>query len=180
MPSTLHDLSFEQLAAALELREDSQAHLAAKAEITVRQLRALLEAAEAQKRAAEAQERAAEASASSATAVQRSSHLILAFIVICFRLCRYGFGNRVRIFGILCLSLSHPSAIKPAERTKAALFSAFDPPGKTRSRRSWGFYARALRFSQRPTPKRESRLSALDAEGNNDFFLVKPGAARHW
>jgi len=84
MPSTLHDLSFEQLAAALELREDSQAHLAAKAEITVRQLRALLEAAEAQKRAAEAQERAAEASATSATAVQRSSHLILAFIVVAF------------------------------------------------------------------------------------------------
>jgi hypothetical protein len=84
MPSTLHDLSFEQLAAALELREDSQAHLAAKAEITIRQMRALLEAAEAQKRAADAQERAAEASASSATAVQRSSHLILAFIVVAF------------------------------------------------------------------------------------------------
>jgi hypothetical protein len=84
MPSTLHDLSFEQLAAALELREDSQAHLAAKAEITIRQMRALLEAAEAQKRAAEAQERAAEASASTAKTIRRSSHLILAFIVVAF------------------------------------------------------------------------------------------------
>jgi hypothetical protein len=84
MPSTLHDLSFEQLAAALELREDSQAHLAAKAEITIRQMRALLEAAESQKRAAEAQEKAAEASAVSATTVQRNAHLILALIIVAF------------------------------------------------------------------------------------------------
>src|SRR5262249_50616025 len=82
MPSTLHDLSFEQLAAALELREDSQAHLAAKAEITVRQLRALLEAAEAQKRAADSQERPAQASASTASAGQRTSHWILTFHVM--------------------------------------------------------------------------------------------------
>jgi hypothetical protein len=82
MASLLNDLSFEQLAAALELREDSQAHLAARAEITIRQMRALLEAADAQKAAAEAQERAADASALSAKAVQRNANYMLASVVV--------------------------------------------------------------------------------------------------
>src|SRR5690242_21737489 len=82
MASLLNDLSFEQLAAALELREDSQAHLAARAEVTVRQMRALLEAAEAQKAAAEAQERAADASALSAKAVQRNANYMLASVIV--------------------------------------------------------------------------------------------------
>jgi hypothetical protein len=80
--SLLNDLSFEQLAAALELREDSQAHVAARAEITIRQMRALLEAAEAQKAAAHAQERAADASALSAKAVQRNANYMLASVMV--------------------------------------------------------------------------------------------------
>ena len=82
MASLLNDLSFEQLAAALELREDSQAHVAARAEITIRQMWALLEAAEAQKAAAEAQERAADASARSANAVQRNANYMLASVMV--------------------------------------------------------------------------------------------------
>jgi hypothetical protein len=82
MASLLNDLSFEQLAAALELREDSQAHVAARAEITIRQMRALVEAAEAQKAAAHAQERAAEASALSAKAVQRNANYMLASVMV--------------------------------------------------------------------------------------------------
>jgi hypothetical protein len=82
MASLLNDLSFEQLAAALELREDSQAHLAARAEITIRQMRALLEAADAQKAAAEAQQRAADASALSAKAVQRNANYMLASVMV--------------------------------------------------------------------------------------------------
>jgi hypothetical protein len=80
--SLLNDLSFDQLAAALELREDSQAHVAARAEITIRQMRALLEAAEAQKAAAHAQERAADASALSAKAVQRNANYMLASVMV--------------------------------------------------------------------------------------------------
>src|SRR3974390_1135175 len=80
--SLLNDLSFEQLAAALDLREDSQGYVAARAEITIRQMRALLEAAQAQKAAAEAQERAADASAHSAQAVQRNANYMLASVMV--------------------------------------------------------------------------------------------------
>jgi hypothetical protein len=82
MASLLNDLSFDQLAAALELREDSQAHIAARAEVTIRQMRALLEAADAQKAAAQAQERAADASAQSAKAVQRNANYMLASTLV--------------------------------------------------------------------------------------------------
>jgi endonuclease/exonuclease/phosphatase (EEP) superfamily protein YafD len=82
MATTLHDLTFEQLAAALELRQDSEAYRSARAEITIRQMRALVEAAEAQKSAAKAQEQAADASALSAKASLRNANYILAALIV--------------------------------------------------------------------------------------------------
>lgn len=82
MTSTLSDLSFEQLEAALQLRQDSAAYLAARAEVNIRQMRALLEAAEAQKIAAKAQEQAANASALSAKAAHRNASYMLATVIV--------------------------------------------------------------------------------------------------
>ena len=82
MTSTLSDLSFEQLEAALQLRPDSAAYLAARAEVNIRQMSALLEAAEAQKTAAKAQEQAANASALSAKAAHRNASYMLATVIV--------------------------------------------------------------------------------------------------
>ena len=52
------DMSFEELGSQLKLRADSHQHLAASAEFDLRQIRAQLEATEAQKAAAKAEQQA--------------------------------------------------------------------------------------------------------------------------
>jgi hypothetical protein len=69
--------SFEELARQLSLRQDSHEYLAARAELEVRQIKALLEATEAQKSAAMAEERAADAGVASAQAARRNANYML-------------------------------------------------------------------------------------------------------
>jgi hypothetical protein len=74
--------TFEQLAHDLLAREDSHQYLAARAELDIRQIRASLEATEAQKAAAKAEERAAEASVISANAARRNANYMLASVIV--------------------------------------------------------------------------------------------------
>ena len=74
--------SFEELALDLEKREDSHPHLQAKAEMNIRQIKALLEATEAQKEAAKAEARAADASVTSAQAASRNANYMLASVIV--------------------------------------------------------------------------------------------------
>jgi hypothetical protein len=66
----------------MTLREDSHQHLGAKAEFNIRQIRALLEATEAQKAAAKAEELAANASVESAAATKRNANYMLASVLV--------------------------------------------------------------------------------------------------
>lgn len=82
MPTAASGKSFEELALDLEKRTDSLPYLQARAEMDIRQIRALLEATEAQKAAAKTEERAADASTISAQAAQRNANYMLASVII--------------------------------------------------------------------------------------------------
>lgn len=85
MPQTPKDpsvMSLEELGRELRLREDSHQHLAAKAEFNLRQMRAQIEATEAQKAAAKAEEVAANASVETARAAKQNAHYMLASVIV--------------------------------------------------------------------------------------------------
>jgi hypothetical protein len=71
------EMSFEELRNELKNRPESHQYLAARAELDLRQIKALLEATEAQKSAAKAEERAADASIASALAARRNANYML-------------------------------------------------------------------------------------------------------
>jgi len=80
--SNYREKTFDELALDLEKRTDSHPYLAARAEMDIRQIKALLEATEAQKAAAIAEQRAADASVIGAKAAQRNANYMLASVII--------------------------------------------------------------------------------------------------
>lgn len=84
MPQTPKDpsvMTLEELGREMRLREDLHQHLAAKAEFNLRQMRAQIEATEAQKAAAKAEEIAANATVEGAK-IARVNALLMFFSVI--------------------------------------------------------------------------------------------------
>ena len=99
MPQTPKDpsvMTLEELGREMRLRDDSHQHLAAKAEFNLRQMRAQIEATEAQKAAAKAEEIAA-----NATVEERLSGKCVAYVL--FGDCRACGGPGIRLLGVLCV-----------------------------------------------------------------------------
>jgi hypothetical protein len=82
MAKEVKDMDLNELVQLMSLREDSPQHLAAKAEITARQIRIQREATEAQKLAADAEKLAADASVRSAQAAERNAKYMLASVIV--------------------------------------------------------------------------------------------------
>jgi hypothetical protein len=78
----LKRMSLEQLADELRFPSESHRHLAARAELTLRQTIAQLEATEAQKAAAKAEEAAAKSSADTAIATRRNANYLLWSVIV--------------------------------------------------------------------------------------------------
>lgn len=76
------EFTLEELARMMGVRSELPARRIAEGEITLRQIRAQLEATEAQKAAAKAEEKAAEASEQSAKAARFNGWLMLASVMI--------------------------------------------------------------------------------------------------
>jgi hypothetical protein len=75
-------MSFEELATRMRYPPTTHEHLSAEAEFTIRQIKAQLDATEAQKAAAKAEEKAAEASVESAKAAKLNGWLMLASVIV--------------------------------------------------------------------------------------------------
>ena len=75
MQRELSEKSFEELAADLLAQERSHQYLAARAELDIRQIKALLDATAAQQAAAKAEQRAADAA-------QRNANYMLASVIV--------------------------------------------------------------------------------------------------
>jgi hypothetical protein len=82
MAKSQREKTFEELADDLLTPQDGHQYLAAKAELDTRQIKAILDATEAQKAAANAEQRAADASVVSARATKRNANYMLASVVV--------------------------------------------------------------------------------------------------
>lgn len=82
MPKTPRDKTFPELADDLLAAQNSHQYLAERAELDTRQIKALLDATEAQQAAANAEERAADASVIAAKAAQRNANYMLASVIV--------------------------------------------------------------------------------------------------
>jgi hypothetical protein len=85
MPQTPKDpseMSLEELGRHMKMRKELPEHLAAKAEFDLRQIRAQIEATDAQKAAAKAEQIAANASIEGIKVAKRNAKYILASVVV--------------------------------------------------------------------------------------------------